>query len=230
MAAMGCGLKPTTDAVMLAAAADVGPGASVFDAGCGAGAVALCLLARLPDLRVAGMEREPELAALAARNVALNGVEGLLSIVCGDLADGDLCPGPFDAVVTNPPYLEERAVRVPSDHLRAAAMVETMPLGDWVAACIRRVRTGGVLYLVHRPERRREIEDTLVGLGCGAAVIPLLPRAGAREPERILVRATVTAAQDGVIDASPMVLHESGGRYTVHAEAVLRDGEPIDWF
>src|SRR6056297_2259973 len=52
------GYRAGVDAVFLAAACPARPGARVLDLGCGVGAAALCLAARVPDLAITGVERD----------------------------------------------------------------------------------------------------------------------------------------------------------------------------
>ena len=97
------GYRAATDPVLLAAACPALPGQSVLDLGCGVGAAALCLAARVPDLRLFGLEVQPDYAALAQRNAAENGIA--MQVECGDLAD--MPPAlriGFDHVIANPPY------------------------------------------------------------------------------------------------------------------------------
>jgi tRNA1Val (adenine37-N6)-methyltransferase len=68
------GYRAATDAVLLAAACPAVAGQSVLDLGCGAGAASLCLAARVPGLRLTGLEVQPEYADLARRNAARNGI------------------------------------------------------------------------------------------------------------------------------------------------------------
>jgi len=229
MAPMARGLKPTTDAVMLAAAADPAPGARVLDAGSGAGAVGLCLLARCSGLHVTALEREVEMVQLARRNVCANGQGATMDVVAGDLSDAAAVPGPFDLVLTNPPYLDPATSRPPADPLRAAAMVETMPLEDWIAACLRRLAPDGTLLIVHRPDRLAAITAALEAAGFVAAVRPLPSRADAAQAEMIIVRG-VSRGQRGRHTAEPpLVMHDTNGAYTEAAEAVLRHGASLPW-
>ena len=68
------GYRAATDPVLLAAACPASAGQSVLDLGCGAGAAALCLAARVPGLALAGLELQPGYADLARRNAARNGI------------------------------------------------------------------------------------------------------------------------------------------------------------
>ncbi len=59
------GFRAGLDAVLLAAFVPARTGERVLEAGCGSGAAFLCLAARVPGLRIAAVERDPAMAALA---------------------------------------------------------------------------------------------------------------------------------------------------------------------
>jgi release factor glutamine methyltransferase len=73
----------------------------VVDVGTGTGAIALALKQERPDARVAATDVSPDALALAAENAAACGLE--VELVEADLLDG--VAGPFDLVVSNPPYV-----------------------------------------------------------------------------------------------------------------------------
>jgi tRNA1(Val) A37 N6-methylase TrmN6 len=226
------GYRAAIDPVLLAAAVDVRPGSTVLDAGLGAGAAALCLLARRPDLRVVGIELDEGLCALARSNAAANGVTDRLEVRCGPietLARAAAGAGEsVDAVITNPPYLSAGQADPSPVAGRRQANVEGIALADWVAACVRPLKAKGALTLVHRADR---LDDAILALrraGCGEiAVLPLWPRA-ATEARRVLLRARKGIA--GPVRLLPgLLLHQADGRYTAAAEAILRDGSAIGW-
>lgn len=226
------GYRAAIDPVLAAAAVDVGAGATVLDAGLGAGAIALCLLARRPDLRLVGIESDAASAGLARQNAAANGVADRLQVRLGTLeaetaamaAAGET----LDAVVTNPPYLAAgRADPSPSPG-RRRANVEALPLDRWIAACARPLKAKGALVMVHRADRVDEAVAALRDAGFGEiAILPLWPRDGV-EARRVLLR-----ARKGVAGAARLLpglaLHRADGRYTAAAEAILRDAAAIDW-
>ncbi len=80
------GYRIAVDAVLLAAAVDARAGESVLDLGAGVGAVGLCIAARVAGCHVTGIELQPELAALAERNVALNQAGERVQTLVHDLA------------------------------------------------------------------------------------------------------------------------------------------------
>ncbi len=62
------GYRAATDPVLLAAACPARAGESALDLGCGAGAAALCLAARVAGMDLHGLEVQPAYAALAREN------------------------------------------------------------------------------------------------------------------------------------------------------------------
>ncbi len=73
----------------------------VLDVGTGTGAIALAVKQELPDARVTATDSSPEALALAAENAAANGLQ--VELVETDLLAG--LDGPFELVVSNPPYV-----------------------------------------------------------------------------------------------------------------------------
>ena len=59
------GYRVAIDPVFLAAAVPAGPRDTVLDIGCGVGAAALCLAARVPGCRVTGIDVQRDLISLA---------------------------------------------------------------------------------------------------------------------------------------------------------------------
>ncbi|WP_291431653.1 peptide chain release factor N(5)-glutamine methyltransferase [Deinococcus sp.] len=75
----------------------------VLDVGTGTGALALGVKAACPGAAVTATDLSPGALALARENAALNGLE--VTWAQADLLAG--VPGPFDLIVSNPPYLPD---------------------------------------------------------------------------------------------------------------------------
>jgi release factor glutamine methyltransferase len=85
----------------------------VLDVGTGSGAIALAVADEHPDARVTGLDASEDALSLARENVELTGLA--VELVQGDLFDG-LPPGPWDAVVSNPPYIHgDEVERLPAE-------------------------------------------------------------------------------------------------------------------
>lgn len=225
------GYRAATDPVLLAAAVAARPGQAVLELGCGAGAGLLALGLRVPDLALAGVERQADYAALAQRNAAENGLA--VQVFQADLTR--LPPEArraFDQVLMNPPWFDP-ADPAAADPGRDAAQREETPLEAWIAAGLARLAPGGWLTLIHRAERLPAILSALQGPAGAIAVRPLAPRAG-RPAGRVLVQAR-KGARGPFRLLAPLVLHAGdahpGDRdhFTPQAQAVLRDGAALDW-
>lgn len=223
------GYRAAIDPVMLAAAVPDSVKGRVLDLGCGAGAAMLCLARRREDLIVVGLERDAELAALAAANSEANEFGSRVSVVAGDLLQPPpkLTVGSFDAVIANPPYLEAGDVTVSPDPQKAAANVESeADLNDWVRAASRFVKPQGMVIFIHRADRLGDLHQALAKSGCGGSVtIPLWPKAGT-QPKRAVV-----LSQRGntgpAVSGNGLILHDLDGSYSRQAELILRAGSAL---
>lgn len=219
------------DPILLAAAVAADPGDLVLDAGVGTGAAALCLAARVPGCRLIGLDSDPELLAIARRNVAVNGLDGRIELLEGDLerppaALGALLANGADQVMTNPPFLEADTASPPPDRLTRQAHVSRLTPARWLAACLRCLRPRGCLTLIHRADRLDAILAALTGVAGDVVVYPLWPGPGSADARRVLVRAR-KAGRGPARLARGLVLHQADGHFTAEAEAILRRGAAL---
>lgn len=222
------GYRAGIDPVLLAAAVPARAGETLFDLGCGAGVAALCVAARVPGVRLAGVEVQPAYAALARENAAHNGAE--MEVVTGDVSamPETLRQRQFDHVIANPPYFDRGAGTPAADAGREGALGEALPLADWIAAALRRCRPGGHVCVIHRAER---LADLLAAMRGSVEVLPLIPRRG-RAARLVLVRAR-KGGRAGLRLCDGWLLHEgprhAGDRenLTRSTASVLRDAAPL---
>ena len=220
------GFRSGSDAVLLAAAVPARAGQSALDLGCGSGAAMYCLGARVPGLRLTGVERDPAAAAMARRN-------GGAEVVEADVLDLPAAlRRQWDHVLLNPPYFPAGGGAAAGDASREGALREAAPgdLRRWVAAACRRVAPKGSVTVIARAERLGDLLGPIEAALGGVAVLPVAAHAGAAA-KRVIVR--------GVLDAraplrllAPLVLHPGPkcGGYLPEAETILRHGEAIKGF
>lgn len=216
------GYRAAVDPVLLAASAPVQDGNRVLDLGCGAGAISLCLLARVPGLSVTGIEQAPEMCDLAGRNAVLNGVADRFLPLLGrvEARPPHFDEGAFDLVVTNPPYLETARADLPESALKTAAHVEgEVSLTEWIEAAYRALRHKGRLAMIHRADRLADMLVAMQKRFGGIAVHPLYPKSG-RDAKRVIVTAR-KGVRTPLSLSSGVVLHNMDGSYTPPVAAAL---------
>ena len=128
--------NPTSDAVWLAAFVDGTP-KTVLDVGTGTGAVALCLMARIPGIQMTAIDISDEMLAAAATNFQLNNQNA-------EFINADILKWrtnqTFDLVITNPPYFNGTPARHNAHH--------NADLARWTRRCIARVKPGGTFATI----------------------------------------------------------------------------------
>jgi len=225
---MGEGLRVAIDPILLAAAIPAEPGEVVLDLGTGNGVAALCLARRCAGCRVVGLELQPELMRQAAENATLNGLDSAVSVMIGDVGAPPprLAPATFHHVMANPPYLKAGSGTVSANPLKALAIAEgDADLAVWVRTALTMVRPRGTITMIHRADRLDAILAALGGRAGEIVIFPLWPTAG-KSAKRVLVRARRNSGAPLRL-APGLVLHDSEGRFTPEADAILRDAAAL---
>ena len=224
------GYRAATDPVFLAASVPARPGQTVLDLGCGVGVASLCLAARVPGLRVTGVEMQPDYAALAQRNAVANNAD--LTVVTADLRalPPDLRNQSFDHVIANPPYYAPHGPAA-QDVGRDRALREETPLADWLDVGLRRLRDDGYLSVIHMTDRLPVILSALQGRA-SAVVLPLAARAQ-RPARRVIVQARKGGRSPFTL-LPPLIIHQGdhhpgdGEYFTDAVRTVMRNLGALD--
>lgn len=114
--------RPDTELLVETALGSLPRGGRFADLCTGSGCIAVALLHARPDLTAHALELYPETLKLAVRNAADNGVLPRFTPVEADLlGDGadQLAPhAPFDAILSNPPYIPSDVIPTLSPEVR----------------------------------------------------------------------------------------------------------------
>ncbi|RDJ23595.1 methyltransferase domain-containing protein [Bosea caraganae] len=217
------GHRAGSDAVLLAAALPAAFPGALVDFGAGVGTVGLAAALLRPDLLVTLVERDPDLAALAAGNVALNGLSGRVEVVAADvaaLAEARLAPASFGCVAMNPPFFSADEAKPSPVANRRAAHVADQPLALWLKAARRLLKPGGHVAIIHRAEA---LADILAGLATGFGGVAIRPVHAAADKPAIRVVVTAELGSRRPLALLPgFVLNGPDGRFTELSEAVHR--------
>ena len=150
------GYRFSIDAVLLAGLSRIRPRERVVDLGTGCGVVPLLLATQHAIDHITGVEIQESLVSMARRNVLINELSHLITIVHTDLKKMNtaMVGGSVDLVVSNPPYGKLRSGRLnPNEHKAIARHELLANVGDVVRTAAQLLSQKGRLALIY-PARR----------------------------------------------------------------------------
>jgi len=215
------GFRTGIEPVLLSAAVPACPGERVLEGGSGAGAALLCLAARVANLQGVGVERDPELAALANDNARANHLAGL-TFIAGDIVAAEE-RGIFDHAFANPPYHSPAGTPSPDTSRMQAKRGGEGLLAAWACAMAAGLRHRGTLTFILPAGRLAEGLAAMTAAGCNVrAVLPLWPKPG--QAAKLVLGQGVKGGRSPLLLLPGLVLHRAEGGYTEEADAILRGG------
>lgn len=210
------------DAVLLSYFAQVPKNGSVIDLGTGTGIIAVLVAAKKDPARVVGLEIQADMAEMASRSVALNGLDGRISIVRGDIRDAVQIFGPssFDAVVTNPPYMEKGGGLLNPEDARAISRHEILcSLEDVISVSARLLKSGGKFSMVHRPHRLVDIMYHMRKYRIEPKLMRLVHPSPGKRPNMVLISGTKDGRAELRVQ-EPLYVYDGSGRYTKEIDVI----------
>lgn len=212
------------DAVLLAdyASKSLKEKESVIDLGTGTGIIPLLMVNKCKTAAFTGLEVQKESADMAARSVAMNGLEGQIQIVHGDLKEaGSLFPRhSFNVVTCNPPYMIDAHGRNNEQDALTIARHEVLcTLEDVVTAADYLLASHGSFFMIHRPFRLPEIFSSLEKHKMEMKRMRLIYPFADKEPNMVLIEARKNAKRRLTIEP-PLIVRNDDGEYTVEVQDI----------
>lgn len=193
------------DAVLLSHFTDrsIGKNKHILDMGTGTAILPILLAALTKNTTFQALEIQEESVDMARRSVVLNKLDSRIEIVQGNIGEASAIFGnqTFDAVVTNPPYMNDRHGLKNPDLPKAIARHEILcTLEDVIRESARVLKPKHSLYMVHRPHRLPEIFHTMQDYRMEPKRMQLVYPYIHKEPNMVLIEA--------VKDGNPMLKTE----------------------
>ena len=140
----------------------------IADLGTGSGAILLALLSELPSAGGIGTDIDAQALAVARRNAQALGLAARAAFLCGDY--GSALQGPFDLVVSNPPYIARRDIAGLAPEVREHDPPHALDGGTDGLAAYRAIASdaprllgpSGRLVVEIGAGQRRDVERTLI--------------------------------------------------------------------
>ena len=205
------------DAVLLSDfAKEIKNKARVLDLGTGTGIISILLSAKTNLEKIYGIEIQKEVADMAKRSVELNNLGDKIEIINKNILDlqNIFEKNSFDAIVTNPPYKKADTGKSNENENKYISRHEvTASLKDFIKVSSEMLKSGGSIYMVHKPERLSEISYELKINKLEPKKLRFVYPNYREEPKLILIKATKNAKEFLRIER-PLVIYKEEGQYT----------------
>lgn len=205
-----------TDSVLLADFARPRPRDRAADLGCGTGAIALLMAAHAPGLTVDAVELQPEIADMALRSMALNGMEDAVRVLNADMRDAwrALGAGKHTLVVCNPPYGKGgAALESAGDFKRVARHEGDLTPGDIARAATMLLKNGGRFCVIYPAPRAFEMMRAMHENHLAPKRLRTVHGVAGRAPKFVLMDA-VKGGGEGLHWLEPLVLRNPDLSFT----------------
>ena len=205
-----------TDAVLLADFAAPRRHDRVCDLGTGTGVIPLLLYARENTISADAVEIQPDMADMAARSMALNGLNEKIRVLPGDLRSiRTLLPhARYDLVTCNPPYGKAGgALLNPDASKRLARHEESCASEDVACAAAWLLQNGGRLCCVFPAARMIELSDAMRKYRMAPKRIRMV-HSRVEKAAHLCLMEGMLDARPGLMIEPPLVIYDENNAYT----------------
>ena len=205
-----------TDSVLLADFAAPRMRERAVDLGCGTGAIALLMAGHQPTATVAAVELQPDIADMAGRSVALNGLEARVQVHCLDMREAwrTLGAGRYSLAVCNPPYGRNgAALESQRETVRLARHEGDLTPSDVARSAAMLLKNGGRFCAVYPAPRAYELMRAMDDAGIAPKRLRTVHGVAGRAPKFVLLEG-VKQGGSGLHWLTPLVLRNEDGSFT----------------
>jgi tRNA1Val (adenine37-N6)-methyltransferase len=217
------GYRFSLDPLLLADFAGIGEGKRVIDLGTGTGIIPLLMARKCRSSQIVGVEVQEEMAALAGRNVVLNGLADRVEIICADILSlrKRFPASSFDLVVANPPYRKQGTGRISPKAGRDRARHEaTATLADFLEIAKYLVRPTGTIAFIYHPVRLIELCTAAAGLKLALLRLRMV-HGNAGATGRMVLLELVKGRRGDLEVLPPLFVYGVDGEYSEEVKKVL---------
>ena len=173
-------------------------------------------LARGDLQKITAVEYFDYFCSLMRKTARFNGCEDRINIVNSDIKyiDREFQSGSFDVLTINPPYEKNgHGIDCPNPVKNAARRETLCNINDIARACAYLLKTGGTMYMIHRPSRICDVLCALRTNGLEPRVLRFVQSKAADAPNLVLISAVKGAPPYLKVDKN-LVIYNEDGSYT----------------
>lgn len=216
------GFRFGMDAVLLSDFARVEERDRVADFGTGTGILPLLLAGRGRGAHFDALELQEDMADMAKRSVAMNGLMERISVHhCPvEEADGLIAPGSLDVIVCNPPYgVSGTTLLNPAKTLSTARHQTEAGLTEWYRMAYRLLRGKGRFHMVYPAPRMLEAMTALSKARLEPKRFRLIYPYADKPANLVLIEA-MKDAKPMLHPEPPLVVYEKDGSMTAELRRI----------
>ncbi|MCX7695716.1 MAG: tRNA1(Val) (adenine(37)-N6)-methyltransferase [Caloramator sp.] len=204
------------DAVLLSSYAVVRKKDKVVDLGTGTGIIPLLVYGKYEPKEIVGVEIQNDVADMARRSVELNGLSERIRIFEGDIKDcyNHIGINEYDVVISNPPYKKGKSGILNMSDTKAISRHEILiNIDELCFSASRLLKGGGRFYMIHRPERLKDIILALNNNKFTPKRIRFVHPKVNKAPTMVLIE-SVKCGGDFLKIEEPLYVYNDDGTYT----------------
>jgi len=214
--------KLGTDSILLADFVNTGSFRRGIDLGCGSGAISVLLLTKSERINMTQIEILPEAAKIAQINITHNNFDSRCNTITDNIKNYKKLfkNESFEFVVSNPPFFPEgNGPSSPKEEKASARSECNCTLDDICMASSYLLKTGGALFMVHKPERLSEIFCTMSRYKIEPKRLRLVQHKPGSAPNLVLVEGR-RGGNPGLKIESNLILHNEDNSDTEETKRI----------
>lgn len=205
------------DSVLLPNFITISPNAkNILDIGTGNAPIPLILSTKTPA-KIIGVEIQKDVSELAKKTIKLNHLENQISIINEDIniLKDEYESDSFDIITCNPPFFKvnDESKFNKNDYKTIARHEVSLNLDQICEIARKLLKNGGILGIVHRPERLTDILHIMRKNNIEPKKIRFIHPKENKEANILLVEGKKNG-KSGLKVLSPLISHEDDGNYT----------------
>ena len=186
----------------------------ILDIGTGNGPIPL-ILSTKTKAHITGYEIQKEVSELAKESVEINNLQNQITIINDDIKKNTYETETFDIITCNPPYFEvkDKSKFNKNDYKTIARHEVNLNLEQLLKITKKLLKNGGILGIVHRPERLIDILSIMRKYNIEPKKIRLVYPKKNKEANILLVEGKKNGKK-GLKILPPLYSHNEDGSYT----------------
>ncbi len=215
-----CGMKISTDAVVLGALVVNDQQKSILDIGSGTGVISLMLAQRFPNAHINAVELDRDAFVQSSENIKNATFGDRIKLYHQTFQDyARLIPEKFDLVISNPPYFPDH-IKTKDLQRNLALHNDSLPFQDLVDGVVKVLKKEGEFWVILPPRQMKDLVEYCQASGLYPNRKFFLKD---KEASKVIREIYSFVATNSSIEESVLFIKNADGTFSNAYRALLRD-------